>query len=216
MAKTGVTYTQVATACQDLLREGQNIKLRSITAITGGSPNKVLQHWQQWQQEQGEATLKQLEEDLSSEVKQAIRAECARKMRVIKEEYNSFRTSTVQQMIDMQSQLDETLKKKEDLRLDISVAKNELQEQKKQTSVSEQRAADYAKRLKEVEKEFLQSEKGMERAITEKTMLEKQMLELQERFNRLEQQYTTAASKQHQAELELATFKAKQKREVTN
>ncbi len=216
MAKPGITYAQVATACQDLLSEGQNVKLRSIVAITGGSPNKVLQHWQRWQREQGEATLKELEEDLSSEVKQAIRAECARKMRVITEEYDSFRVSTVQQMTDMQSQLDETLKKKEGLRLDIAVAKNELQEQKKLTALMEQRSTDCTKLLKELEKKYIESEKGMERAVTEKSMLEKQLLELQERFNRLEQQYTAATSKQHQAELELATVKGKLRQEATN
>ncbi len=69
----------------------------------------------------------------------------------------------------------------------------------------------YANRLKEIEKQFIQSEKSVEHPITEKMMLEKQLLELQERFNRLEQQYTAAATKQHQAEIELAMLKAKHK-----
>lgn len=211
MAKTGITYTQVADACRTLLRDGQSIKLRSITAITGGSPNKVLQFWQQWQQEQAEATLKELEEDLSNDVKQAIRAECTRKMQVFKLEYENLRQSTAQQIADMQSQLDETHKAKEDLKLSIAAAKNELQEQKKQTALAEQRAGDYANRLKEIERQFIQSEKSVERAITEKMILEKQLQALQERFNHLEQQHATAIANQHRVELELATLSAKQK-----
>ena len=38
MAKTGITYEQVAFACQSLLKEGQAITARAIMAKTGGSP----------------------------------------------------------------------------------------------------------------------------------------------------------------------------------
>ncbi len=202
MAKTSATYAQVADACQELLGDGQTIKLRSIIAITGGSPNKVLQHWQQWQKEQGEATLKEIEEDLSSEIKQAIRAECARKTRLIKTEYDHFKASFDQQLKDRQGLLDGAVKENDELCLEIATLKDKLLEQKKETNLLEQQVVDYAKRLKESEKQWIQAEKSAERAITEKTMLEKQMLALQERLKEEEQKYIMAASEKHRIELE--------------
>lgn len=42
MAKTGITYEQVAFACQALLKDGQTITARAIMARTGGSPAYVV------------------------------------------------------------------------------------------------------------------------------------------------------------------------------
>ena len=43
MAKIGVTYEQVALACQSLLKEGQSPTFRNVMPKTGGAASYVVQ-----------------------------------------------------------------------------------------------------------------------------------------------------------------------------
>lgn len=213
MAKPGVPYEQVATACEALLKTGQTITLRAILAHTGGSPNYILKHWHKWQKEQEAGALKSMEDDFSAELKQAIRLDWARKSQVLQAQYDHLKKTTDQQLTDFQTLLDAKIKEKEQLRLDIAVVESKLRDEERKAAIADQRASDHLKDLKELEKNFMAAEKTKERALTEKSMLEKQIPELQTRISQLERQHQELQAEKHKLDLELATARAKKQSE---
>jgi hypothetical protein len=64
MAKIGVTYEQVALACQSLLKEGQSPNFRNVMAKTGGAAKKVSEYLNTWRNEQENIVLAALDEEL--------------------------------------------------------------------------------------------------------------------------------------------------------
>lgn len=65
--------------------------------------DSLLRHWQLGSQERETYALKEIENDLSLSVKQAIRAECARKSQMVKAEYEHSAKIANQQLADFQS-----------------------------------------------------------------------------------------------------------------
>jgi hypothetical protein len=101
MAKTGVTFEQVALACQSLLKEGQSPNFRTVLAKTGGAAAKVSEHLNTWRNEQEAIVLAALDEELSPQIKQAILAESARKTTLVKQQLSGKITAMEQQLAEM-------------------------------------------------------------------------------------------------------------------
>lgn len=151
MPKTSITYQQIAEACQALTGEGYKITLRAIVAKIGGSPNSVLQFWRQWQQEQEDITLAAIDEELSAPIKQAILAECARKVSAVKSHFAKKITESKQQWQDMQTLFSEAEQQAQQLQAEITQAQRQIIEQNARQILIDQRLADSEKHLKEIE-----------------------------------------------------------------
>lgn len=194
MAKTGVTYEQVAVACQSLLKEGRGITARAILAKTGGSPNHVVKLWQRWRQEKEDIALAAVDEELSSQVKQAILAECARKTALVKNQWADKVAATEKQLTEMGEMLLQLDLEKDRLTLELGKAQQSMMEQDKRQAVADQRLLDAQSRCQELEKLYRESALAHERAHTEKVMIEKQNQVLEKRIAYLEQQWAEKTS----------------------
>ncbi len=128
-------------------------------------------------------------------------------MQALRAEYDNLKQITEQQLADLRRVLEDTLAKKEALKLDIGVVRSELRDEERKTAIAEQRFADCSERLNDREERLAQAEKAKERAIAEKDMLANQLTELQGRFSRLEQHHQALQSQKHQLDIELATLK---------
>jgi chromosome segregation ATPase len=206
MARTGITYEQVASACESLLNDGKALTARAILDITGGSPNNVLKHFQRWREERQKAALESIDQALSMQVKQAILAECAQKVLSVKQHLNDEIAASRQQCEEMQGFLAQRETENEALQTEVNDLKQQRIEQDKKMAISQQRIVDGETRFKEAEKNLLQAERGMERAQTEKSMLEKQVLELKERLLSCEQQYQALQADKHQIDIIVANL----------
>jgi len=204
MAKTGgISYDQVAQACQSLLDEKQKITVRSILSITGGSPNTVLEFYRQWRQQQDDISMADIEEDLSLQIRQAILAECARKTTSIKEVFTRKVTDAEQQLTEVKKLLANFEQQLED-------ANSKITEQGKEVAVNHQRFIDSDQRLKEMEALYRAAIMAQERTQTEKEVAEKQAADLQNRLLESTQELKALQASKHQADLEIATLKAQQ------
>lgn len=215
MPKNSITYSQVAEACQTLLGEGQKITLRSIVAKSGGSPNVVLQFWKQWQREQEEITLAALDEDLSPSVKQAILAECARKVSLIKTHFAKKITESDQQWQDIQALMQKADQQKQQLQSELAETQTRLLEQNARISLHEQQLAEADKRLKDMEGRYQAILIAHERSQAEKIMMEKQASDWQDHYHRREQELKALQATKHAADIELATLKAHFNNKIT-
>jgi Plasmid replication region DNA-binding N-term len=189
MAKTGVTYEQVAFACQSLLKEGHDITARAILAKTGGSPNNVVKLWQRWRQEKEDIALAAVDEELSSQVKQAILAECARKTSLVKNQWADKVAATEKQLAEMGEMLLQIDLEKDRLTLELNKAQQTIVEQDKRQAVSDQRFLDMQSRCHELENLYHEAALGRERANTEKVMIEKQNQTIEKQIVYLENQW---------------------------
>lgn len=203
MAKPGITYEQVAQACQSLLDEKEKITLRAIVSITGGSPNNVLKFWKEWRQQQDDIAMGDIEETLSLQAQQAILAECARKTASIKEVFHH-------KIAETEQQLSEVRKLFANAEQELAETHSQIGEQAKKLAVSDQRYADAEHRLKEIEALYRTAIMAQERTQTEKEAAEKQNADLQQRLNKLTDEFKALQDSKHQADLEIATFKARQ------
>lgn len=208
MAKIGITYDKVAAVCETLSKEGQSITARTILAQTGGSPNHVLKHWQQWRQQQADIAMAALEEELSPQIKHAILAEAARKTTQVKQHFASQIAAASRQWTEIQELLKQSELEKEKLASDLDKAHSKIIEQEKQQAVAHQRLADAEDRNKETERLYRESLLVHERVHTEKAMTEKQKEALEKRIENLEQQLKEAQAGKHQSDLEIAVLKA--------
>ncbi len=215
MAKSSITYSQVAEACQTLLGEGQKITLRAIVSKSGGSPNSVLQFWKQWQREQEDITLAALDEDLSPSVKQAILAECARKVSLIKAHFAKKITESDQQWQDMQALVQEANQQKQQLQSELTETQTRLLEQNARISLHEQQLVEADKRLKDMEDRYQAILIAHERSQAEKIMMEKQATDWQDHYHRCEQELKTLQAAKHAVDIELATLKAHLNNKIT-
>ena len=188
MAKTGITYEQVALTCQSLLKEGQTITARAILAKTGGSPNNITKFWQQWRKEQEDIALAAIDEELSLQVKQAILAECARKTSLVKNQLAGKVNTAEKQLAEMGEMLLQLDLEKDRLTLELNKAGQHIIEQDKRQAIADQRLLDAQSRCQEFENLYRESALSRERAHTEKLMLEKQNQTLEKRIAYLEQQ----------------------------
>jgi colicin import membrane protein len=203
MAKPGITYEQVAQACQSLLDEKEKITLRAIVSITGGSPNNVLKFWKEWRQQQDDIAMGDIEETLSLQAQQAILAECARKTASIKEVFHHKIAETEQQLAEVRKLF-------ANAEQELAETHSQIGEQAKKLAVSDQRYADAEHRLKEIEALYRTAIMAQERTQTEKEAVEKHAADLQHRLNELTNEFKALQASKHQADLEIASFKARQ------
>ncbi len=145
MTIPAITYPEVAEACQTLAGEGHKITLRAILARTGGSPNAVLPFWKQWRQEQEEITLAAIEEEISPPVKQAILAECARKVSAVKAHFAKKITDSEQQWHDLQALLTEAEQTRQRLHTEITQMQHQMIEQQTRQRLADQQLTDTEK-----------------------------------------------------------------------
>ncbi len=213
MAKTGITYEQVARTCQTMLKEGQTITARGIMAKTGGSPNLIVKHWQQWRREQEDIALVAMGEELSPQIKQAILAECARKTTAVKQQLAGQVATAEQHLTEIQELLQQAALEKDTLATAANKANQQIIEQDKRQAVTEQRLLDIEQRNKEIEQLYRESSLAHERVNTEKTMIEKQKESLEKRIDYLERQLQELQNSKHQSELAAAAFKASHSKE---
>jgi hypothetical protein len=88
MKKSTFDYKDVVETCHRLIKEGITPSIPSVrAALGGGSPNKILAYLRQWQKEY--ALSVSVEEDLSPEFKQAVLAECGRKLAAVRDRLQS-------------------------------------------------------------------------------------------------------------------------------
>lgn len=203
MAKTGITYEQVAYACQTLLKEGQTITARGIMAKTGGSPNRIMPLWQQWRVEQEGIALAAVDEELSPQIKQAILAECARKTTQVKQQWTDKISVSEQQLAEMQTFLHQAELEKEKMTINLSQLQAQGIEQEKRQAIADLRLADAEARNKELEKAYREASLAHERARTEKAMTAQQKESLEKRIEKLEQQLKECQLSKHQCDLEM-------------
>ena len=203
MAKPGITYEQIAQACQSLTDEKQKLTLRAIVAITGGSPNNVLKLWKEWRQKQDDIATGDIEETLSLQVQQALLAECALKTTSLREVFTRRIAETEQQLIDVRKLL-------ADAEQEIEETHSKIAEQAKQLAVSDQRYLDAEHRLKETEALYRTAILAQERTQTEKEAAEKLSVNLQHRLDEITIEFKALQESKHQADLEIATLKARQ------
>jgi len=188
MAKIGITYEQVAFACQSLLKEGQTITARAILAKTGGSPTNILKHWQHWRKEQEDIALAAVDEELSPQIRQAILAESARKIAIVKQQLSGKIATAEQHLIEMQEMLYQADMEKDRLNSELQKAQQQMIEQDKRQAIADQRLLDAQSRCQELETRYRESALAHERAHTEKLMIEKQNQALEKRIDILEHQ----------------------------
>lgn len=204
MAKTGITYEQVAYACQSLMKEGQTVTTRNILAHTGGSPNGILKHLQLWRREQEEIALAAVDEELSPQIKQAILAECARKTAQVKQQWGDKIAASEQQLVEMQGWLNQAELEKNKLISELSQAQAQIVAQDKCQAITDQRLLDVESRNQELEKSYREVALAHERARTEKVMIEQQKVSLEKRVENLEHQLKESQFSKHQCELKMA------------
>ena len=209
MPKSSITYSQVAEACQALLGEGQKITLRAIVARSGGSPNSVLHLWKQWQNEQEDITLAALDEELSPSVKQAILAECGRKVAAVKTYYAKKITESYQQWQEMQMLVQETEQQKQQLQNELTEMQTKLVEQNARINFHEQQFTEANKCLKEMEGQYQTVLVAHERSLAEKIMTEKQVADWRDSYRRCEQELKTLQAAKHAIDIELASTRAR-------
>ena len=209
MSKNGITYQQVAEACQALLGENQKLTLRAIVAKTGGSPNTVLQHWKQWQREQDDITMTALDEELSPSIRQAVLAECARKVSAIKVHYANKISEAEQQWRDLQALTQEIEQQKQQLESNLYEIQGQLMEQKAHLSLYDQRLAEANQRAEDREKQYQATLIAYERNQAEKGLLEKQATEWRDHYYRCEQELKAMQTSKHSADIEIAALKAR-------
>ena len=185
MAKTGVTYEQVALACQSLLKEGQSPTFRNEIPKTGGAASAVSKHLNTWRNEQENIVLAALDEELSPQVRQAILAESARKTTLVKQQLSGKITAMEQQLAEMGDMLLKADQEKNQLTLELQKVQQQILEQDKRLAVADQRLLD-ASRCQELERLYRESALAHERAHTEKLMIQKQNDTLEKRINYLE------------------------------
>ena len=211
MAKMGVTYEQVAIACQSLLKEGRDITARAILAKTGGSPNHVVKLWQRWRQEKEDIALAAVDEEVSSQVKQAILAECARKTALVKNQWADKVATTEKQLDEMGEMLLQMSLEKDRLTLELNKAQQHVIEQDKRQAIADQRLLDAQSRCQELENLYRESALARERAHTEKVMIEKQNQALEKRLANLEQQWQERSSNKLNSPISAENKKSVQK-----
>lgn len=209
MSKNGITYQQVAEACRALLGENQKLTLRAIVAKTGGSPNTVLQFWKQWQREQEDITMAALDEELSHSIKQAILAECARKVSAVKAHYAHKMTEFDQQWRDLQALAQEAESQKQQLENHLHETQTQLMEQKVHLNLYEQRLTEANQRAEDKEKQHQATLIAYERSQAEKNLLEKQATEWRDHYYRCEQELKATQAGKHSADIEIAALKAR-------
>ncbi len=84
-------------------------------------------------------------------MKQAIRAECARKAQSVKSEYEYSKNILNQQLTDFQVLLEERSTEKEELISKLASIEAELKVQDRKRAQAEQQASDNAQRFQEAE-----------------------------------------------------------------
>ncbi len=186
MAKTGVTYEQVALACQSLLKEGQSPTFRNVIPKTGGAASAISKHLNTWRNEQENIVLAALDEELSSQVRQAILAESARKTTLVKQQLSGKITAMEQQLAEMGDMLLKADQEKDQLTLELQKVQQQTLEQDKRLAIADQRLLDAQARCQELEKLYRESALAHERAHTEKVMIQKQNETLEKRIDYLE------------------------------
>lgn len=211
MAKTGITYEQVAFACQSLMKEGQTITARAIMAKTGGSPANILKFWQQWRKEQEDIALAAVDEELSPQIKQAVLAECARKTTIVKKQWADKVAVTEKQLTEMGEMLLQVDLEKDRLTLELNKAQQHIIEQDKRQAIADQRLLDAQSRCQELENLYRESAIARERAHTEKVMIEKQNQSLEKRLAHLEQQWQEQSSSKSIPPISIENKKSAQK-----
>ncbi|MBS0351035.1 MAG: DNA-binding protein [Proteobacteria bacterium] len=195
MAKTsGVTYEQVALACQSLLKEGQSPTFRPVLARTGGAAAKVSEYLNRWRNEQENIVLAALDEELSPQVKQAILAESARKTTLVKQQLSVKLTAIEQQLAEMGELLLKTDLEKDRLILELQKVQQQIIEQDKRQAVADQRLLDAQARCQELERLYRESALAHERVNTEKSMIQKQNEALEKRIDDLKNNQPTQPS----------------------
>ncbi len=186
MAKTGVSFEQVALACQSLLKEGQTVTVRAVMAKTGGAPGNISKFLQTWRSEQENIALATVDEELSSQIKQAILAESARKTTLVKQQLSGKINAMEQQLAEMGELLLKSELEKDGLTLELQKMQQHTIELDKRLAIADQRLLDAQSRCQELEKLYRESALAHERAHTEKLMIQKHNEVLEKRINHLE------------------------------
>lgn len=174
-----------------------------------GDPNAGLPFWKQWRQEQEDITLAAIDEEISSPVKQAILAECARKVSAVKAYFAKKITDSEQQWHDLQTLLTEAEQTRQQLQTEITQMQHQKIEQQTQQKLADQRLTDTENRLRDIKTRYQAAMLAQERISTEKQMTEKQAADWQIRWQHSEEALKTLQTAQHQYEIEIATLKTR-------
>lgn len=124
MKKLDLQYKHIAEICRNLSNTGKKPTARNIREILGyGSLSTILEHLHQWQKESALSVT--VDEDLSPDIKQAILAECGRKLSAIREMLQSKIDERDTQLNETKEILKETELRVEEITADLERHKKE-------------------------------------------------------------------------------------------
>lgn len=104
MPRKGISYEQVANACNDL-QKTQRLSVRAIQARTGGSMTTVLKHYRRWQRERsGEHGV---EQDISERLRHALLSELEEAATRSRQAMQSQLQTSQRQLVTVQAKADQ-------------------------------------------------------------------------------------------------------------
>jgi DNA repair exonuclease SbcCD ATPase subunit len=188
MKKSTFSYKEVAEICNALTNQDKTPSIHSVRlALGGGSPNKILGYLRQWQKEYELSTA--VDEDLSPAFKQAILAECARKLTTVKERLQSQIDERENQLNELQELLSTAEEQTEELTATLEKTKKE----------ADTKYLDYEKKLSAANEQVnVRTEYANE--LVHKT--DKQLAELREQLRQMQEE-------KHKADIKAATAEAR-------
>jgi paraquat-inducible protein B len=188
MKKSAFGYDKVAEICRKLIEQGETPTLRSVRDGVGiGSMSTISKYLHQWQKEYALSTT--VDDDLSAEFRQAVLAECARKLNTVKARLQAKIDEHEAQISELQEILGTAETKLDELT-------NELEKTKKEY---EHKYLEYERKLSAAtEQVIVRTEYAHE--ITHKT--DKELAQLREELLRMQEA-------RHQADIKAATAEAR-------
>jgi chromosome segregation ATPase len=188
MKKASFDSKKIAQICNALIEAGREPTIKAVTdKLGGGSPNLVLKYIQAWRKEHELAS--NVEDDLSPEFRQAVLAECARKLA-------SMRMGLQEQIKERDSQLNELQGLLENAETQVEELNNELAQMKKDQDA---KYIDYEAKLASLREQIaVRTEQGKE--VKEK---------LYQQTERLQEQLKQLQEAKHQADIRAAAAEAR-------
>lgn len=188
MKKPAFGYEKVAEICHKLVEQGETPTMRSVRDRVGaGSMSTILEYLNRWKRENELSYT--VDDDLSAEFKQAVLAECARKLSSVKDRLQAQIDESETQITEMHEVLKALEEKADELIAELEKTKNE----------SEARHLDYEKKLSAANEQVtLRAEYANQ--LAQKT--DGQLAELREELKKIQEA-------KHQADIRAATAEAR-------
>lgn len=154
---TNITYTDVASACAEILKLGEKPSIRRIHERIGGSYSTISTFYRQWQQSTHEASLSDL--SISESLKQALLSEFSKVSTLTKQQFSEKLANDQQQAQEAVDLLAEYEVKFNALTTELSASSTENQALKisyeKQIAVLEEKESSAKREVMDLRQQML-------------------------------------------------------------